>query len=217
MGTAVVDGLVERLGLAVAADNDVLAHGMGEAWRGACRGARSAVVVAAGTGVGAAFLVDGRPWHGARSAAGHVDNLAVPEADGVPCRCGRTGHVEAVATGPGCTGCTWPVAATRRRSTRCGPPVGRWTAGRALGRGIGGLANAVDPEVVVVGGGLAGAGPLWWDAVTEAVDGELIDALEGVPVVPSQLGVDAAMLGAARLAFDLIDEPLMDGRDRSVT
>lgn len=91
------------------------------------------------------------------------------------------------------------------------------TAGRALGRGIGGLANAVDPEVVVVGGGLAGAGPLWWDAVTEAVDGELIDALEGVPVVPSQLGVDAAMLGAARLAFDLIDEPLMDGRDRSVT
>ncbi|MBK5248237.1 MAG: ROK family protein [Actinomycetales bacterium] len=128
MGTAVVDGLVERLGLAVAADNDVLAHGMGEAWRGACRGARSAVLVAAGTGVGGAFLVDGRPWHGARSAAGHVDNLAVPEADGVPCRCGRTGHVEAVATGPGCTGCTWPVAATRRRSTRCGPPVGRWAA-----------------------------------------------------------------------------------------
>ena len=74
-------------------------------------------------------------------------------------------------------------------------------AATALGRTVGGVANMLDPEVVVISGGLAGAGSLWWDTLSAAVASELMPALDGLPVVTATLGGDAAVLGAARLAF----------------
>ncbi|MFC4059611.1 ROK family protein [Planomonospora corallina] len=73
----------------------------------------------------------------------------------------------------------------------------------ALGEAVGGLMNVIDPEVVVVGGGVAGCGPAWWDALRAAVREQTLPALRDVPVVPAALGGDAALLGAARLALAL--------------
>ena len=72
-------------------DNDVHAHALGEHWLGACAGTRTALVVAAGTGVGATLLLDGTPQHGARHVAGHLGHLPAAEAASQePGACGGT-------------------------------------------------------------------------------------------------------------------------------
>lgn len=217
-GTPLAGGLTERLGLRVAVDNDVHAHAIGESWLGACAGRSSALLVAAGTGIGGSQLIGGRPHHGAHRVAGHVGHVSVPEAAGVRCSCGRVGHVEGVASGPGLyalylgLGGSLDAADSRDVVARAGAGEAVAvrtvsTAAAALGHAIGGLANVLDPEVVVVGGGLAGAGPAWWAAMEGALRSELITPLVGLPVLPALLGTDAALIGAARLALDLITAP----------
>ncbi|OUC95802.1 ROK family protein [Streptosporangium minutum] len=73
----------------------------------------------------------------------------------------------------------------------------------ALGSTIGGLMNVIDPEVVVVGGGVAACGEVWWQALREGIAAEVLPALRGVPVGPAALGGDAALLGAARMALEV--------------
>ncbi|MFD8561734.1 ROK family protein [Streptosporangium canum] len=73
----------------------------------------------------------------------------------------------------------------------------------ALGSTIGGLMNVIDPEVVVVGGGVAACGELWWQALREGIAAEVLPALREVPVGPAALGGDAALLGAARMALEV--------------
>ncbi len=71
-------------------------------------------------------------------------------------------------------------------------------AAQCLGRTVAGLAGVIDPDVVVVGGGLAHAGPTWWNPLVAALRHELPTALEQLPVVPAQLGSWAPVIGAAR-------------------
>ncbi|MGV8977186.1 MAG: ROK family protein [Cellulomonas sp.] len=223
-GTDLAGGLAARFGLDVAVDNDVHAHAIGESWLGACAGRSSALLVAAGTGIGGSHLIDGRPHHGARSVAGHVGHVTVPEAVGVLCSCGRVGHVEAVASGPGllalyrASGGSTEAVDARDVVARAGTGDdvavrSVLTAATALGRSVGGLVNVLDPEVVVIGGGLAGAGAAWWAAMERALRDELIAPLVGLPVLPALLGTDAALVGAARLALDLLaDAPAPPAR-----
>jgi len=218
-GTDLTGGISARLAatgspaahLPVLADNDVHAHALGEHWLGACAGTRTALVVAAGTGVGATLLLDGSPQHGARHVAGHLGHLPVAEAAGLPCTCSRTGHLEAVGSGPALHALYLrlggdPAHTTARAVCEVAgdDTVARHAvvvAATALGRTVGGVANMLDPEVVVVSGGLAGAGALWWDTMSAALASELMPPLVGLPVVPAVLGGDAAVLGAARLAL----------------
>ena len=99
-GTRLVAELEARTQLRVRAVNDVHAHALGEAWSGASRGTGSSLLVAAGTGIGGGILWDGRLVTGRNSAAGHIGHLPAPAAAGLPCPCGATGHVEAIASGP---------------------------------------------------------------------------------------------------------------------
>ncbi|MFH6691348.1 ROK family protein, partial [Cellulosimicrobium funkei] len=106
-GTDVAGGLRRRLAdlaadadLPVSVENDVDAHAAGEVWRGAAAGARSALLVAVGTGVGGAVVLDGRPLRGAHHVAGELGHVPVPGAELLRCPCGRTGHLEAIGAGP---------------------------------------------------------------------------------------------------------------------
>ncbi|WGP06778.1 ROK family protein [Bacillus subtilis] len=99
-GTDLVAELTARTGLPVRVVNDVHAHALGEAAAGASRGARSCLLVAAGTGIGGGFIADGRLLTGRNSAAGHIGHVPIAAATGLGCPCGGTGHVEAVASGP---------------------------------------------------------------------------------------------------------------------
>jgi glucokinase len=212
-GTRIGEEAERALGIPVAVDNDVRAHAIGEARFGAGRGRSSVLLVAAGTGVGGALIVGGAPLVGATSAAGHFGHMPAVEAQGLPCTCGRQGHVETIAAGPAIhaaylrRGGTEPVTDARAvfALAEAGDPLAVSVveiAGRALGRAIGGLLNALDPDVVVVGGGLSQTSELWWGPLREGVAAEAIDLVRERPVVPAALGTAAALAGAGSLAFD---------------
>lgn len=225
-GTAVTAGLTSRTGLKSSTINDVHAHAIGEAWRGAGRGAGSVLLAAIGTGVGGSLVTAGVPLLGAHSVAGHIGHMASPYAAGLPCSCGRTGHVEAIASGPAlrehflrlggdpsiadarqvCALASEARAAGRASPDTAGKAAADavTTAARAAGQALGGLANVLDPEVIVVSGGLAGAGAVWWDPMVTAARAEMMDPLIDVPIVAAGLGNTAAIIGAAKHAFDSI-------------
>lgn len=215
-GTRIAAGLAERLGLPAAVVNDVHAHALGEALHGAGAGAGTALMVAFGTGVGGSFVVDGHPLLGHRFVGGHVGHFASPLAvhrgAPLPCSCGHAGHVEAIASGPAIHaaylrgGGSTALADTKAvfASARAGDDLALSviaTAAAAAGQAVGGLVNILDPAVVVISGGLADAGGLWWDAMERAMRAELLAPLAQVPLTRASLGSAAAIVGAASLVF----------------
>lgn len=224
VGTRITDGLSSRTRLDSVAINDVHAHALGEDWCGAASGASSVMLAAVGTGVGGSLVNNGRPLLGARSVAGHIGHMPSPYAAGIVCSCGRTGHVEAIASGPALhehylrlggdpSALDARAVSTLASSSAAGGQIGTGTAetaavdavtiaAQATGQALGGLANVFDPEVIVVGGGLAGAGSVWWDPMFASARNELMDPLNEIPIIGAGLGNAAAIIGAARLAFD---------------
>ncbi|MDG4800189.1 ROK family protein [Micromonospora sp. WMMD980] len=206
--------LRRRLGLPGTVLNDVQAFTLGEAVHGAGRGLPTVIGVAVGTGIGGGVHAAGTLLTGRSGAAGHLGHLPVPQALGRPCPCGATGHVEAVAAGPAVaaryaerTGDPVDLPEVVRRA-RAGDHVARTVlveAGAALGTALAGLANVLDPDRIVIGGGaavpelLAAAGP----ACTAAC----MPVLGAVPLVPAALGADAALVGAAEAARRVLDLP----------
>ncbi|SCL49212.1 glucokinase [Micromonospora citrea] len=213
-GTDLRGRLRELLGLPVAVVNDVHAHALGEARHGAAAGCETVLFVAVGTGVGASFVVGGTVLVGAHSAAGHAGHQPSRHAGSLPCTCGRRGHLEAIASGPGLvdeyarrTGRPVEdlraVAALAEGGDEAAGEVVR-LGGTAVGSAVGGLVNMLDPDVVVIGGGVTGLGEPWWRALRAAVTRETLPGLDAVPVLASALGADAPLLGAASLAWETL-------------
>lgn len=215
-GTAITAGLGERLGLPCAVVNDVHAHALGEAWHGAASGTSTSLMVAFGTGVGGSFVVHGQPLLGHHFVGGHVGHFASPlathQGTPLPCSCGHAGHVEAVASGPAIhaaylrNGGNTALADTRAvfSAARSGDELAGKViahAAAAAGQAVGGLINILDPAVVVVSGGLADAGDLWWSGMESALRAELLAPLATVPVIRATLGNTAAIVGAASLVL----------------
>ncbi|NYH45860.1 glucokinase [Micromonospora jinlongensis] len=211
-GTDLRRRLRELLDLPVTVINDVHAHALGETRHGVAAGHQTTLFLAVGTGIGASFVVDGTVLAGAHSAAGHAGHQPSPYAGQLPCTCGGQGHLEAIASGPGLaqeyarrTG--EPVDDLRSVAARAadGDATAREVVllgGAAVGSAVGGLVNMLDPAAVVIGGGVAGLGDLWWQALRDAVRRETLPSLVDVPVLASTLGSDAPLLGAASLAWE---------------
>ena len=219
-GTRIVAGVQERLAVAglgvlpVHVENDVDAYAAGEAWLGAGAGAEVVLMVAVGTGVGGALVIEGRTRRGAHHVAGEIGHVPVPGAQGEPCTCGRPGHLEGITAGP---------QIHRRYLEKGGAPdvpdarevEKRATAGDGiaqkvyrdsavcLGRALAGLVTVIDPDVVVVSGGLARAGDLWWEPLRQTFAAEIIDPLAPIKILPATLGTTAPIVGAARGALAL--------------
>lgn len=211
VGADVAGALRAAFGVPVSVINDAHAHAVGEAVAGAGHGRGTVLVVAVGTGVGGAVVVNGMPLLGAHGAAGHLGHVPSAAARGLICSCGRDGHVEPLASGPGMhalylrLGGDPAVATARdvaaRAATDRVAAAALLEAGEALGEVIGGLMNTVDPDVVVIGGGMQNAGAIWWNALEQAARATAMPALEQTPFEPARLGSDAALLGAAHVAF----------------
>mgnify|MGYP001057097949 CR=1 FL=1 len=202
--------LSESLGVPVTVINDVHAHGLGEAHFGAGRGRRSVLVVAAGTGIGGAIVVDGHLMTGESGAAGHIGHVSVPQAAGMVCSCGRTGHVEAIASGAAMAR-NYQAAAVLDRPLAAAEIVRLvsvddrarevvTSAGFALGVSVGGLVNTLNPSVVVVTGGLAGSPQIWWDSVRGGFAETVLPALAQTPIVAGGVTDAAGVIGAAYAA-----------------
>ena len=220
-GTQVREGVGQLLkeagyNVPIHVENDVDAHAGGEAWLGAGRGARCAIVVAVGTGVGGAVVIDGQTWRGTHHLAGDLGHFPAVGAQGEPCTCGRFGHLEAVSAGPQiyrrylALGGDAQVSGTRELETRAeagdelAAQVYRDSA-QALANVLVGLAYTLDPDCIIISGGLANAGKCWWGPLQETFKAQLSGPLENLELVSAQLGSTAPIVGAARGAWQLIN------------
>lgn len=202
-----------RFPLPVGVENDGNAAALAE-WRlGAGRGARDLVMLTLGTGIGGGLVLDDRLYRG-WAELGHV----VVDYDGPPCQgnCHGHGHLEGVASGH---------AATRVARELFGPDsdahdlVERARAGvvpaiealaqigRFLGSAVGSFVNMFNPDVVVVGGGFgSAAGDLVLEPARAAARREAIQPADAaVRIVPAALGDHAGVIGAALVAFEVLD------------
>jgi glucokinase len=230
---ALVDALHERLALPVVADNDNNCAGWGEFRYGVAAGHRDVLFVGVGTGIGGGIILGGQLFRGAHGFAGEIGHTIV-EPGGPPCGCGNRGCWEQVASGhaiardgrqavvrhphsllvelaegdPGrVTGSMVTQAAGAGDPVATGIVV---EAAHRLGEGIAGLVNVLDPDIVVIGGGVSAAGDLLLAPARAAFEA----VVEGgghrpeVPLLLASLGNDAGAIGAAALAFDLLDGEL---------
>lgn len=199
--------LRRRLGVPVVVESDRNAAVVGEAWRGAGRGASDVVVLIVGTGIGAGILSGGRLVRGAHGLSGCAGWMVVTPEERARFR--RVGCLEALAAGPavaragGRQTAEEVAGAARRGDARAVKALRR--AGRFLGAGVANLISLFDPEVVVLGGGLAAAADLYLptlERVARAASQPL--AARQVRIRVSRLGGDANLLGVARLAWEAL-------------
>ncbi len=210
-----------RLGLTVTLDNDVNCAVWGEYIMGAGRGTRHFVAITLGTGVGGGIVIDGRLYRGAQGLAGEIGHHII--IDGGPlCSCGNRGCLEAVTGAASITARALELAARKPggrlvlsknltvRDISEAASLGDGVAiealaetGRLLGIGLANIVHILNPEVVAVGGGVAGAGDFILEPARKSMKEHLIgDILSTVRIVPAELGNMAAFLGASMLALE---------------
>ncbi|MFE6504685.1 ROK family protein [Kitasatospora sp. NPDC057738] len=206
--------LSEHLGIPVAFGHDVRAGGVAEARAGAGRGSRNFLFVPVGTGIAAALMVDGRPLTGSHTRAGELGHLVV-RPGGEPCACGRRGCVETLASAAAVarryTAATGEAGVTaeqvgQRAATGDRAAAAVWReAVDALADGLASAITLLDPERIVIGGGLARAGEPYFAPLRAAVAARL--SFQTMPeLVPAELGHEAGCFGAGLLARDLLGE-----------
>jgi glucokinase len=215
--------LEEMLGRKVVVENDANAWTLGEFWRGAARGRRNAVFLILGTGVGGGLIVNGEIVHGHSGMAAEFGHICV-EPGGARCDCGSNGCLEAYASASGMRGLVAQRVGARRpiparyldrdgnfsvraltAEARARDPVALETfamAGRALGIAIGSLLNALNPELVVIGGGVAGAlGYMRPTMASEVRAHSFAVVRREAKIVRAALGTGGGVVGAAYAAL----------------
>lgn len=189
---------------------DGICAAIGEHWAGAGRGAANMLGCTVSTGVGGGLILGGRPWHGPSGNAGHIGHVVV-EPDGPRCPCGSRGCLELTASGTGllsrarAEGWTGPgedaTARDLAAAARAGDPLAARLfreAGRALAAAFVSVCAVCDLDRIVVGGGVAEAGPLLFDAVHAGVrEFSGLPFLHRVEVRPAELGEHTGLVGAA--------------------
>jgi glucokinase len=217
--------LSQALGRPVLVHNDVRVGGYGEFRLGAGRGYRNLIAVFVGTGIGGCLVQEGRVVNGSTGNAGEVGHIIV-KAGGPQCGCGQHGCMEALASRTAITRRVnraiqkgHPTALAEKIARKGGrlksgdlaaavdagdhiatKEVRR--AARYLGLGLGSLINVFGPEIVIIGGGVAGAlGDPWIELVRASARTQtLADPLGKIRIEPAALGDDAGILGASLLA-----------------
>jgi glucokinase len=218
--------LAAAFGAQVAVDNDANVAALGEHRYGAGRGAADMLYITVSTGVGGGWVLGGRPWRGYEGMAGEIGHIAV-DWHGPLCLCGKHGCVERLASGPYMAGDAEALLQERpgrgqllrtlwsgepgtlngkalAEAAEAGDDVAQeilLRGARALGAGIGNAANLINPQLVVLGGGVTKSGELWWSAVRQAARETMLPEVH-CQIVAAALGDDAPLWGAVALAVE---------------
>ena len=215
-----MDALAKELGWPVVLENDANAAALGEMWQGAARGYSTIVCVTLGTGVGGGIILQGKLWRGADGSAGEVGHTPVDPQGGVQCKCGSTGCLEMYASATAIVRLArealprFPTSllADEELSARKvyeagtrGDPLALEVLarmGRYLGIGLANLINLLNPEIIVIGGRVANAWPLFAEHMHKEVLSRAFSLpAQRVKIVPAECGDDAGLLGAGWLAL----------------
>ena len=210
-GEPLAQDLRQALGVSVQVDNDANAAAWAEHEGGAGRGCSEMLFVALGTGLGAGLVLRNELYRGHEGFAGEAGHITVV-IDGRACPCGSRGCWERYASGTalvahylerggdpevGGPGITRAAASGEPLAIAALADVGEW-----LGRGLASLVAVLDPEVIVVGGGVSEAGDLLLDPARRRLAASVTGAeVRPLPrIVPALMGNDAGVIGAAMLA-----------------
>ena len=199
--------LEAAIGLPVAIENDANCFTLAEALLGAGRGHRLVFGVILGTGVGGGIVIDGRPWTGLQHIAGEWGHARVDPA-GPECYCGQRGCVETYLAGPALERA---YAAAGGDASNASGILARASAGEdtamqvlaayveAFGRTLANVVNVLDPDVIVLGGGMSNVEVLYTQGCDAVARFVFNDELR-TPIVRHALGDSAGVVGAALLA-----------------
>lgn len=218
--------LAEHLGLPVFVEHDATAAALGEWWIGAGRGAHDLIYLTVSTGIGGGIIIDDRLVHGVSGTAGEVGHMTI-DVDGPACPCGRsTGCLEVLASGTAIARMAREAVAAGRHTTvlamaggdpqalgahhvasgaRADDPVAVEIFTRAatyLGVGVANLLNLLNPERVIIGGGVSKAGDLLFEPVRRVATARAFERPgHDVEILPAALGDDVGAVGAAAIAL----------------
>lgn len=216
--------LKQRLGIHVSMENDANAAALGEAWVGAGRGRRFALCVTLGTGVGGGVVIDGKVLRGANTMAGEIGHMVMVPG-GAACNCGHHGCLETISSATGVVRMAREALAAAQQTgahstlsddqeltaadvfaaADAGDALANEVVDKAietLAWGLGTAANVINPEVIVIGGGMSRAGARLFDPLRVALPNYALRRVAAaVTLVPAELGNDAGVVGAARLAL----------------
>ena len=220
-GFRLAAALESELAWPVILENDANAAAIGELWRGAGQGYRSLICVTLGTGVGGGIILDGKLWRGVDGSAAEIGHMGVDPFAGVPCTCGSRGCLEVYASATAIVRMTREArprypnsmlhnteALTSQKIYQAGMEGDELAIevfrrmGVYLGIGLASLINVLNPEIVVIGGGLSNG----WDLFEKHMHQQVLERAFPIParrvkIVRAKCGDDAGLLGAARLAF----------------
>lgn len=207
--------LGQRFSLPVTLENDATAAAIGEHWLGAARSVRNSIMITLGTGVGGGLIIENEPYRGVDGTAGEIGHIAV-EPDGYPCGCGSRGCLEQYASATAIVrsaneaGLSLASSRDIFASAEGGDPVAQAvfnTMARYLGIALAGLTNTFNPELVVIGGGVAAGWTSFIEPLRTEIRARAFDApAKRAVLVRSILGDNAGLLGVARSAFRSLED-----------
>ena len=218
---SIKDTLEDILHVPVKAGNDANVAALGEMWKGGGQGSRNLIVVTLGTGVGGGIIVEGRVLTGAIGAGGEIGHIHVEDEEDECCGCGNKGCLEQYASATGITRlAVRKLAASDKESMLREGEVSAKTVfdavkqndalaievaeefGKYLGDGLSVIAGVVNPETIVIGGGVSKAGEVLMDYIKPHFIKNVFHANRDVKFALATLGNDAGIYGAARLVLD---------------
>ena len=222
IGSPIKAALEQDFGLPVTVANDANCMTLGEVWVGGAQGYTDVIGVTLGTGVGGGIVVEGKLLHGAHGSGAEIGHLVLNRDETVPCNCGKRGCVEQYCSATGI------VRLAKRHLDSTDAPSSLRTlknltckdifdAGKAgdkealiildryyayMGEFLGDVCTTVDPEVVVIGGGVSKAGQVLIDGILPYFHKYVFHAASGARFTLASLGNDAGAYGAFKLALD---------------
>lgn len=206
-------------GLTVKVGNDANVAALGEIWQGIAKGCSSAVMVTLGTGVGGGVIVDGKVIDGAHGAGGEIGHITVNPTETASCGCGKHGCLEQYSSATGVVRCMKKLLdenpdtpcvlrgtefaakdvfdAARNGDALAAREVDEMTS--MLGMALANLAATTDPEMFMIGGGVARAGEVLFDPLVRHYKEFAFKSCRETPIKAASLGNDAGIYGAVRL------------------
>jgi len=228
-GIPLADLLQTEYGCIASVDNDANVAALGEYNFGAGKGLTSLLYITVSTGVGGGWVLDGKVWRGADGMAGEIGHMVV-DPQGPVCLCGKRGCVERLASGPymaqdarealfnnASNGeilrklCNEDLSRITGEMVSQAAASGDTIALKVLERGtwglgvaIGNAANLMNPQRIILGGGVTKSGVLFWDGVRRAARITALPQIN-IDIIPAALGDDAPLWGAAALGIAALD------------
>ncbi len=225
------DLLEVETSLPVVIDNDANIAALGEMWKGAGQGAKDLVCITLGTGVGGGVIANGQVLHGKSGAAGEIGHITVVTENGAPCNCGKTGCLETVASATGIVRLAKEALANTEGPSLLQQKLntGQLLSSKLvfecaieedvlskkiiekvsfyLGLALSHIGNLLNPEKIVIGGGVSKAGDLLINPVREIFEKYAFKrVLQSTKILPATLGNDAGVIGAAWLIKSQVNQ-----------